>query len=294
MKLAMSNFEEIRIYIAVIKHSNFTAAAKSLGISKQLVSRRIMALESRLGARLLNRTTRKLSPTEMGKAFYLRCLSILEALREAEQEVSNQSDELRGLLRIAAPLSYASMVLSPALNTFMLQHPNLEVLLDADNRSVDIIGEGYDMVIRITAKPDEGLIARKLTDSRLVYCCSPAYIAQFGAPQNPSQLSTHRCITHRASEWIFIQDGEIRKMQIHPILRSNHGEVMREAALAGLGITGLPEFYVSEALQQGTLIQILETYTMDIGSIYAMYPQHRQSSAMVRAFADHLQAWFKH
>lgn len=288
----LNHFEEIRIYVEVVKSGNFTVAAKSLALSKQMVSRRMLALEERLGARLLNRTTRKLSPTELGKVFYERCLSVLQGLNEAEQAVSNHSGELRGLLRISAPLSFASMMLSPALNAFMQQHPQLQVSLDVDNRLVDVIGDGYDMVIRVTAQPDEGLVARKLMDAAFVYCCSPAYAEQYGIPQTLSEIKTHRCITHPGAEWVFKQEGEVRKIQIHPILRSSHGEVMREAAIAGLGITGLPEFYVAEAIQAGRLIPILQAYAVDIGSVYAMYPQHRQLSPMVRAFSQHLQAWF--
>jgi DNA-binding transcriptional LysR family regulator len=288
----LNHFEEIRIYVEVVKSGNFTVAAKSLAISKQMVSRRMMALEERLGARLLNRTTRKLSPTELGKVFYERCVIILQGMQEAEQAVSNQSGELRGLLRISAPLSFASMMLSPALNAFMLQHPHLQVCLDVDNRLVDVIGDGYDMVIRITRQPDDGLIARKLMDAAFVYCCSPAYAQQHGIPQTLNDIKTHRCITHPSAEWLFKQDGEVRKMQIHPVLRSSHGEVMREAAIAGLGITGLPEFYVTQAIQNGRLTPILQAYTFDIDGVYAMYPQHRQLSPMVQAFTQHLQAWF--
>lgn len=288
----MSNFEEIRIYVEVIKQGNFTQAAKTLQLSKQLISRRIMALEERLGARLLNRTTRKLSPTELGKVFFERCQRVLQELNEAEQQVSNQSAELRGLLRISAPVSYASMVLSPALNAFMLQHPNLDVAVDVDNRLVDIVGEGYDMAIRITNHPDPGLIARKLADSPLVYCCSPAYLAQYGVPQTPAQLKNHRCIASRSNEWVFEHRGEVSKLQIHPVLRTNHGEVQREAAIAGLGITGLPLFYVKDALESGQLVQVLQAYSVNSGEVYVMYPQHRQASATVRAFADHLQKWF--
>lgn len=285
------NLDEIKIYAEVVKLSNFTAAAKSLGITKQLVSRRMMALEARLGARLLNRTTRQLSTTDLGREFYHRCIRILAELTEAEQLVNNQSDELRGLLRISAPVSYASMVLSPALNAFMQQHPQLDISLDVDNRLVDIIAEGFDIAIRITGHLDAGLIAKKLSSAPLVYCCSPNYAKKNGIPQNPKQLKTHRCITHGGAEWIFKQDNEQIKMHIHPVLRSNHGEVMRNAAIAGLGITCLPAFYVTNALKNGLLIPILKEFTVDIGNIYAMYPQHKQSSVMVRAFVAHMQTW---
>ncbi|WP_287109813.1 LysR family transcriptional regulator [Methylobacillus sp.] len=289
----MSRLEQMRIYAEVVKHGNFTAAARHLGISKQLVSRRVMELEERLGARLLQRTTRKLSPTELGRVFFTRCQSILQEIDEAEQEVASSTGELRGLLRLSAPVSFASMVLSPALNRFMQLHPNLEVALDVDNRVVDLVGEGYDMAIRITKQPDEGLIARKLADSALAYCCSPSYLAQHGAPQSPTQLGRHRCITSKAGEWLFEDAGELLKLQVHPVLRSNHGEVMCEAAIAGLGIVGLPEFYVRKALETGALVQVLQEYTADIGAVYALYPPHRQASLMVRSFADFLQEWFR-
>jgi len=289
----MSQLEQMRIYVEVVKSGNFTIAATRLGISKQLVSRRVMELEERLGARLLHRTTRKLSLTELGREFFTRCLAILQEIDEAEQAISNSTGELRGLLRISAPVSFASMVLSPALNHFMQLHPKLEVALDVDNRMVDVIGEGYDMVIRITEQLDEGLVARKLMGSALIYCCSPAYLAQYGAPQSPTQLGQHRCITARAGEWLFMDAGEQIKLQVHPVLRSNHGEVMCEAAVAGLGIVGLPEFYVKKALERGELLPILREYTADIGAVYALYPQHRQASLMVRSFADFLQEWFK-
>jgi len=288
----MAQLDEMRIYVAVVKTGNFTAAAKQLRVTKQLVSRRVMDLEARLGARLLNRTTRKLAPTESGRVFYERCVRILQEIDEAEQAISNQSGELRGLLRISAPVSFASMVLAPALNAFMKRHPKLEVLLDVDNRKVDIVGEGYDMVIRITANPDEGMVARKLTSSPLVYCCSHAYIEAFGIPESPHGLAMHRCISAPGNEWLFEKDGVLQRIQIHPVLRSNHGEILRDAAIDGLGIAGLPYFYVAAALREKRLVQVLKEFTPDNGLVYILYPQHRQSSVTVRAFADHLQQWF--
>lgn len=286
----MQHLEEIRVFVEVIKQGNFTSAATSLGISKQLVSRRVMSLEARLQARLLLRTTRKLSPTETGKLYYQRCQAILQALHDAEQEIGNQSQELRGMLRISAPLSYASMVMSPALNAFMLQHPHVEVQLDADNRSVDVVGEGFDLVIRITMHPDEGMVAKKLADAPLVYCCSPAYAEHYGVPNTPLELKSHRLISTRHA-WMFKEQGELRKYPIHPVLLSNHGEVLRDAALAGVGIAFLPSFYIQEALRQGRLMAILQPYQMDMGAVYAMYPYHRQGSATVKAFINHFSAW---
>ena len=288
----MTSLEEMRFFVEVVKHGNFTSAARALGISKQLVSRRIIALEAHLGVRLLLRTTRKLSPTETGKLFFQRAQHILQAMHDVELEISNRSDELRGLLKISVPLSYANLRLAPALTTFMQQHPLVQIWLDADNRHVDMINEGYDMVIRVTDQPEEGMVARKLEDAAMRFCCSPDYIARYGTPQSPQALAAHDCLTHRASEWLFDEHDQLHRIHIRPRLRSNHGEVLRDAALAGLGITGLPAFYVLEDLQTGRLVEVLAEYRMQHAGIYAMYPYHKQVSSNTLALIEHLRQWF--
>lgn len=288
----MASIEEMQFFVEVVKHGNFTSAAQTLGISKQLVSRRIIALEARLGVRMLLRTTRKLSPTETGKVFFQRAQQILQAIHEAELEVSNRSDELRGLLKMSVPLSYANLRLAPALTAFMQQHPQVEIWLDADNRHVDMISEGYDMVIRVTDQPEEGMVARKLEDAAIRFCCSPEYIARNGIPSSPQALATHACLTHRASEWVFADRDQIHRIPIHARLRSNHGEVLRNAALAGVGITGLPTFYVLDDLQSGRLVEVLAEFGMHQAGIYAMYPYHKQVSANALALIEHLRNWF--
>ncbi|TXI43579.1 MAG: LysR family transcriptional regulator [Methylophilus sp.] len=283
----------MHFFVEVVKQGNFTSAAQALGISKQLVSRRIIALEARLGVRLLLRTTRKLSPTETGKVFFQRAQHILQAIHDAELEVSNRSDALRGMLKISVPLSYAHLRLAPALTAFMQQHPLVDVWLDADNRHVDMISEGYDMVIRVTDQPEDGMVARKLEDAAMRYCCSPDYIARHGVPASPQALSKHTCLTHRASEWLFSEHEQIYRIPIHARLKSNHGEVLRDAAVAGLGITGLPAFYVLEDLQHGRLVEVLADYRMQQAGIYAMYPYHKQVSANALALIEHLRQWFQ-
>lgn len=289
----MASLEEMHFFVEVVKHGNFTSAAQALGISKQLVSRRIIALEARLGVRLLLRTTRKLSPTETGKVFFQRAQHILQAIHDAELEVSNRSDALRGMLKISVPLSYAHLRLAPALKAFMQLHPLVDVWLDADNRHVDMISEGYDMVIRVTDQPEDGMVARKLEDAAMRYCCSPEYIARHGVPASPQALSKHACLTHRASEWLFSEHDQIYRIPIHARLKSNHGEVLRDAAVAGLGITGLPAFYVLEDLQHGRLVEVLADYRMQQAGIYAMYPYHKQVSANALALIEHLRQWFQ-
>jgi len=183
--------------------------------------------------------------------------------------------------------------LAPALTAFMQQHPLVDVWLDADNRHVDMISEGYDMVIRVTDQPEEGMVARKLEDAAMCYCCSPDYIARYGVPTSPQSLSKHACLTHRASEWLFSENDQIHRIPIQARLKSNHGEVLRDAAVAGLGITGLPAFYVLEDLQQGHLVEVLAEYRMQRAGIYAMYPYHKQVSANALALIEHLRHWFQ-
>jgi DNA-binding transcriptional LysR family regulator len=200
---------------------------------------------------------------------------------------------LRGLLKMSVPLSYANLRLAPALTAFMQQHPLVDVWLDADNRHVDMISEGYDMVIRVTDQPEDGMVARKLEDAAMRYCCSPDYIARHGVPASPQALSKHTCLTHRASEWLFSEHEQIYRIPIHARLKSNHGEVLRDAAVAGLGITGLPAFYVLEDLQHGRLVEVLADYRMQQAGIYAMYPYHKQVSANALALIEHLRQWFQ-
>lgn len=288
----MTSTEELIAYVAVVKYGNFTLAAKQLGLSKQLISRRILCLEERLGARLLIRTTRKLSTTEAGQAFYLSAIKILQDLQEAEQVVSNQAEELRGLIRLAAPMSYPTIRLSHAIQAFMHRYPLIELWIDADNRLVDVVGEGYDVVIRITNHPEDGMVVKVLEGSPMVYCCSPSYAEQFGVPQEPNEIKHHHCLTHRSSEWVFVDKNEMRKMHIHPRLKSNNGEVLRDAAIAGLGITCLPAFYTQQDILDGRLIEILSTFRYEDAAVYVMTPYHRQSSRLVRAFTEHLVDWF--
>ena len=175
----------------------------------------------------------------------------------------------------------------------MQQHPLVDVWLDADNRHVDMISEGYDMVIRVTDQPEDGMVARKLEDAAMRYCCSPDYIARHGVPASPQALSKHACLTHRASEWLFSEHDQIHRIPIHAHLKSNHGEVLRDAAVAGLGITGLPAFYVLEDLLRGRLVEVLADYRMQQAGIYAMYPYHKQVSANALALIEHLRQWFQ-
>lgn len=281
--------EDLRLFVATIQAGSFTAAAERLGLSKQYVSRRTMALEAALGVRLLNRSTRRLNATDLGLALYERAVKILEDLDEAQELVSNQSKVLRGTLRIAAPMTFGTLHLGPVLPLFMQRHPQLHIELDLNDRKVDLIAEGYDMALRGGAMEDSSLIARRLVPVGLIACASPQYLARHGEPAVPDDLAHHACLLFghgRTVEWIFSVDGKPRALQVGGQLRANNGEVVRDAAIAGAGIAYLPNFIAEPAIAQGLLVPILQAYSRPDAAVYAVYPQHRQASRAVQAFVE--------
>lgn len=287
----MNQVEDMQLFVATVDAASFTAASVKLGLSKQFVSRRVMALEARLGVRLLNRSTRRLSVTEVGREYYERVAKILEDVADAECAVSSQSASPRGTLRITAPMSFGTLHLGALLPRFLLQCPQVGVELDLNDRTVDLLAEGYDMAIRIGALPDSSLIARPLAPAPMVTCCSPAYLQGRGAPATPAELKDHDCLLYghsKSVEWVFDQDGKPWPVAVTGRLRVNNGEVARDAALAGLGIAWLPTFIVGPALRRGGLVTILDRYVRPPAAVYAVYPQHRQSFLAIRAFVDFL------
>jgi DNA-binding transcriptional LysR family regulator len=286
------------IFARVVEAESFTGAAAQLGVSKSAVSKAVSALEDRLGARLLNRTTRRLALTEVGRAFYERCARIVSEAEEAELAVTHLQDNPRGTLRVNAPVSFGVLHLGPALATFMERFPELKVELDFTDRYVDLIEEGVDVVIRIAGElQDSSLIARKLTLNQMVVAASPAYWNRCGRPEEPSDLSRHTCITYaynrNPNEWPFV-GGEGRRVMVRVggNLQTNNGDVSLCAAVAGLGVVRLPRFICGPKLASGDLEAVLEHAAPPPSSIYAMYPHNRHLSAKVRVFVDFLVARF--
>jgi DNA-binding transcriptional LysR family regulator len=287
--------EDLRIYVATVDERSFTAAANRLQLSKQFVSRRVMALESDLGVRLLVRNTRKLAVTDLGQEFYERAKRILADVADAEQAMSSRRSNPRGLLRVSAPMSFGTRHLSPLVADFMRANPDVRVDLELSDRVVDLIGEGFDMALRIGTLADSSLIARKLTEIRMIACCSPAYAAARRLPAAPEDLARHPCLLYGQegrTGWEFVADGARRAFELRGPLRANNGEVIRDAAAAGLGIALLPEFIVSSALANGALIAILEEFVSPPIALHAVYPQHRESATTIRAFTQFLRQRF--
>ena len=288
--------DDMRIFVATVDAHNFTAAAKRLALSKQFVSRRVMALEEALGVPLLVRNTRKLAVTDLGQEFYERAKRILGEVEDAEQAMSLRRAGPRGLLKVSAPMSFGMLHLSPLVADFLREHRDVRFDMELSDRTVDVVGEGFDMAVRIGVLPDSTLIAQKLVDVNLVACCSPAYLRRRGRPAAPADLARHSCLLYGHGgvvTWEFAVDGAVKSFEVLGPLRANNGELIRDAAVAGLGIVRLPDFIVADALRSGRLVTVLDEFLPSPTGVYAVYPQHRQSSLTIRAFVDFLRKHLK-
>lgn len=293
----MDKFDSIRAFTQVVASSGFAAAAREMGLSRSSVNKLVIGLENELGVQLLHRSTRQVSPTETGLAFYERCVEILAALEEAERAVTQLHEEPRGKLRLNAPMSFGTMHLAPALADFLVQHPDLQVQLTLNDRFIDPIEEGFDVTVRI-AEPQEtaSLIIHQLAPAKRMLCASPSYLEARGVPTHPTELRHHSCLHYgqiaTKSHWTLIgPDGE-HMIAVQGVLCSNNGEVLKDAAIRGLGITLLPMFIVGKELQQGTLQTVLSEYHPPELSIYVIYPVNRHLSTKVQLLVDFLMERF--
>ncbi|NGY06850.1 LysR family transcriptional regulator [Solimonas terrae] len=287
----MNQLEDMRLFVQTVDSGSFTAAGEKLGLSKQFVSRRLAALEARLGVRLLIRTTRSLRTTALGMSYHEQASRLVQEVDAAEQSITRQNRAPRGRLRITAPMSFGTMILSPALPRFIEAHPQLSVELQLNDRSVDLVGEGYDAGVRIGTLPDSSMIAHRVAEMDMLVCCSPGYRQRRGTPQTPADLREHDCLPYGHAPkvaWNFLQHGKPRAVAINGRLCANNGELLRDAACAGLGLTQLPAFIVAAQLQNGELISVLDDCRPPPLGVHVIYPGHRQSSLAVQAFADFL------
>ena len=285
----MNPFEDMRIFCQVMDSGSFTAAADQLGLSKQFVSRRLMQLEERLGVRLLNRSTRRLDVTPLGQSYYESALRLLGEVEQVEQGIAGQTTEPRGTIRVSAPLSFALAHLGCLLPLFLQRYREVTVEVDLSDRPVDLLGEGYDLALRIGTLEDSTLIARRIASIRRVYCASPAYLEERGTPLRPEELHAHDCLPYghgRQVQWRF--KGKLQALSVSGRMRVNNGDLLRDTAIAGLGVTYLPTFIVSEALKDGRLVKVLEDFAPEALTLSAVYPQHRQSSRPVQALVEFL------
>jgi DNA-binding transcriptional LysR family regulator len=275
-------------FVEVVRLGSFSAAARSLGLSTAFVSRAVSALEQRLGTQLLHRTTRKLRLTDAGRLYYEHARHLLEGFDAADQAIVDFQDGLRGNLRISLATTYGERYVAPLVNAFLALHPQLGVDMDFSNRTVDLIEEGYDLTVRTGLLPDSNLVARRLGERRLFVVASPAYLSAHAAPATPDDLAAHTLLLGSASHWIFAEHGQPRQRPVQGRYRASSGQALLDAVHRGLGIAQLPDFYVEQALSEGTLVSLLGAWRYEHGAVWLVYPQSRHLSPKVRQLADFL------
>ena len=292
----MDAVTRMRCFIQVVDSKGFSAAARVMGRSKALVSKYIGELEDELGVRLLNRTTRQVSMTEVGEAYYKEASEILQRIDDLQASVQSSHQAVRGRLRVSAPRSMGDGLMNRAIMEFLVANPDITLDLRLEDRFVDLVDEGFDVAIRVTDLEDSSLIARKIAPFRIVVCATPQVIERYGIPTTPASLASRPCIVdtnyrHRQN-WVFTIDGQRTSVSVKGPVEVNSASAGRDAALCSLGFLRTPQIFVSEDIRQGHLVTVLDDHEPNNRGIYAVYPHRRHLSGKVRAFVDHLVAWF--
>lgn len=293
----MDKFLEMQTFAAVVDAGSFVKAADALAMSKAAVSRYVGDLESRLGVRLLHRTTRRLSLTEEGQVFHARCKELLSEVDEAEAEITSGIADASGLVRLNVPVTFGIRHLAPLWGEFKALHPKVTLDVTLSDRLVDLVEEGYDMAVRIAALPNSTLVSKRLSTTRIVLCASPQYLEAHGTPRHPRELAAHAVIAYSywstKDEWHF--DGPQGKVSVRtqPCIHTNSGDTCRAAALAHQGVILQPTFLVGEDLAAGRLVELMPEFrSIEVG-IYAVYPTRKHVSPKVRLLIDFLAESFR-
>ncbi|MFM2059780.1 MAG: HTH-type transcriptional regulator DmlR [Pseudomonadota bacterium] len=293
----MDRFLEMQAFVAVVDAGSFVCGADALQMSKSVVSRLVADLERRLGVRLLQRTTRRLSLTWEGQLFHERCRDLLSGVIEAEAEVSRHAGEVIGELRVTAPVTFGLMYLAPLWPVFMARQPKLTLDVTLADRFVDLIDEGYDLAVRIAQLPDSSMVSRRLAATRLILCATPEYLRRHGSPSVPAELAAHPVFAYKllttGDQWHFQGPQGPATVKVTPRMRSNSGDSCCEAALQHQGIVLQPSFLVGTHLDTGALVEVMPQYrSIELG-IYAVYPSRKQLAPKVRLLVDFLVESFR-
>ena len=289
----MDRYQALRVFSQVVESGSFSGAAEKLGVSTTAASRHIAELEAHLQTRLLNRTTRRVSLTESGRAFYERAVQLIADLEEAEQEASRAAVVPRGTIKLTAAVHFGVRHVAPAIAAFVAAHAGVRFDVSLSDRIVDLVEEGFDLAVRIGAPGSDNVVARKLGETRLVPCASPDYLAAHGAPQVPEDLARHNCFTYQYvtphNLWLFRDaTGAERTVRVRGSLHSNNGELLAEVAAQGGGIVFEPAFIVGPDVRAGRLVPLLQEFVAPPMPIFAVYPSRKHLSAKVRLFVDFL------
>ncbi|OXY83468.1 LysR family transcriptional regulator [Oceanimonas doudoroffii] len=284
----MTHWEGINEFISVVETESFTAAARRLNVSVAHVSRRINQLEKRLGAKLLYRTTRKLHLTETGRIYYRQVRRVQDELQAAEQQVMAMEGNPAGKLRITAPVYYGEQFLAPLVNDFLLRYPELKLDMVLTNQTVDLVQEGFDLAIRLGTLDSSSLMCRKLARRTQYLCAAPDYLSRYGTPGQIGDLGRHRCLAGTVDHWRFLEQGRPRAFRLPSGWHCNSGLALKDAAIKGLGIVQLPDYYVTEELEKGLLVSLLDEFRLPDDGVWVVYPNNRHLSPRVRLLVDYL------
>ncbi|QTR50512.1 LysR family transcriptional regulator [Candidatus Thiothrix anitrata] len=289
----MSRLDYMANFVAVVDKGSITAAADQLELTVAAVSKRLKMLETELGVRLLTRNTRQLSLTEAGHYYYQHCREIQEEVNRVDQHLLAMQGKLSGELRINMPMTYGKVRLTKLLIRFLQQHPDIHLTAHLDDAYTDAASGDYDVVIRIGVLDDSRLVARKLENAYLLPVAAPAYLQTHGTPRTPAELAQHQClhytnVSHREGWTFYDQAGNASNVQIRGQLCANNGEVLKQAAIAGMGVALLPDFELIAALEKGELVRILPDYSAQTVSVYAVYPSRQFLPEKTRVLVDFL------
>jgi DNA-binding transcriptional LysR family regulator len=289
----MDRWLAMEAFVRVVESGTFVGAAERLGMSTSSLSRLVADLEQHLGARLLNRTTRRLSLTESGQSYYERCVTLLADLAEAEAIAGQAAAEPHGTVRITCSHSMAEQRVAPAIASFVARHPAVKFDLVVSDRMVDLVEEGFDLAVRVGPVGSDRLVARRLGTMQLLLCAAPSYLERRGVPGSLEDMAEHDGLTYAYSStprvWRLIgADGRVHEVRVAGKLHANSGEALRSAAMAGLGLIYEPDFLLADALRRGQLVRVLPEYTGATGDIWAVYPSRRHLSLKVRLFVEHV------
>lgn len=292
----MDTLTRMKTFVEVVDAGGFSAAARKMGRSKALISKYVRELEDELGARLLNRTTRTLSLTEVGQGYARDAIEILQRIEDLQSSVGDAHAAPRGRLKVSAPRTFGDGELGRAIMEFVVSEPEISLELHLEDRFVDLVDEGFDVAIRISTLTDSSLIARRLASFRIVICASPEVIAQHGAPERPEELTGKPCIIDSnvayRTNWPFVVDGEKVSVPVKGRVEVDSPNAARLAALAGLGFAVVPYLVVRDDVESGALVVVLADFEPASVAVHAVYPHRRHLSGKVRSFIDFLVKWF--
>jgi len=296
--IQMDTLSAMKLYCHIVEAGQLSIAADQLNLSKGAVSKQLAKLEAHLGGRLLNRTTRRLTPTEVGIAFYERAKQILESVEEAECVVTGLTIEPSGTLRINAPMSFGFLHMGELLAKYQQKYPKVTIEIDLHDRQIDLVEEGYDLALRIATLKDSSLIARKIAPCHIVTCASPSYLEKHGEPKVPRDLKKHQCLLYAYSDsvrsWAFEdKEGKKQQVNVNGTLTANNGNLICDAVTNGMGIARLPTFIVGDAIKNGEAKIILDGWRAKPENISLLYPSSRHLSAKVKTFVDFAVEYFQ-